>query len=104
MHNVPGCTCPDVDGIHGEDPGLDAADLTETVADPLVEEGGPYLPSEALAAQAAILMVYSKRVGGHIGTLLGVASSALTLACEAWEHENGSFALGDAPPYHTELS
>jgi hypothetical protein len=93
-----------VDGILGEQPALDAADLADTVADSVVEEGGPYLPSEALAAQARILMVYSKRVGGHIGTLLGVAASALALACEAWERENGSFALGDAPEYYTEKS
>ncbi len=89
----------DVDDIHGEDPGLDAADLADQVADPLVEEGRPYLPVGSLGRQAETLLVYGKRVGGPIGILLDIAGTSINIALMQYKRLYGEHATGPAPDY-----
>ena len=90
----------DMEGVHGEDPGLDAGSLTDQLAAELAGARDAYLPIESLKQQATTLLVFGERVGGPIGTLLRLAGNAIEMAVEKYEQEYGAFTEGDAPDYH----
>ena len=90
----------DMEGVHGEDPGLDAGSLTDQLAAELAGERDAYIPVESLTAQATTLMVFGERVDGPIGTLLTLAGNAIEMAVEKYKEEYGTFTEGDAPDYH----
>jgi hypothetical protein len=78
---------------------LAASDLADGVADSVVGEGKPYLPTSDLREQATILLVYGLRLDGPIGSLLRVASHALDVAVLWYEQEYGPWENGDGPAY-----
>ena len=90
----------DLEGVHGEDPGLDAGSLTDQLAAELAGARDAYLPIESLSTQATALLVLGERVGGPIGALLRVAGESIRMAVLAYENVYGKFAEGDAPDYH----
>ncbi len=90
----------DLAEVHGDDPGLDAEAVHDPVANSLVGERDAYIPVESFKRQATALLVYGGRLGGPIGTLLGVAGNAIEMAVERYEREYGPFDDGPAPDYH----
>jgi len=89
----------DMEGVHGDDPGLAASALSASMAESLVESTDTYLPIESLTQQAATLMVYGMRLGGPIGSLLRVAAHAIQAAIMHHDQEYGPYDLG-GPEYH----
>lgn len=103
VRHVQKCTCGNVDRIQGDDPGLDAAAIADAMAYGVVEDGRPYLPIHSLEHQAEALMVLAGRVGGHLGTLLDIASTSITIAVMQHKRLYGEYTNGPAPDYNNEV-